>query len=564
MDEFKKDIVKIVSKTADITDSMLETPPSPGLGDFALPCFALAKEMKKSAAEIAKQIEANSRPTDLVERIVAAGPYVNFFISPSKFAGLVLKGIMKLKNSYGKSLSGKGKTVMIEYSSPSVNKPQHLGHIRNNVLGFSLAEIFEASSHKVIKANLYNDRGIHICKSMLAYKKFGSGKEPDKKPDHFVGDFYVLFNQKAREDGSLSEEAQELLRKWEDGDKETRALWKKMSNWVYRGFEETYSNLGVSFDITYYESDFYDKGKKIVEEALQKGLLKKNAEGAVYCDLEEFGLPEKIVLRADGTSIYATQDIYLAKLKFSQYALDKSVYVIGSEHNLYMQQLFAIIKKLGFDFADRLVHRSYGMVFLPEGKMKSREGTVVEADDIMQKMKALARDEVIKRHGKLSESEVEKRAAAIGLAGLKFFILKQDPAKDIYFDPKESISFEGETGPYVQYAFARACSVLKKFGKPVSGAVDFSRLASESEKKLIRALSQFPDAVEGSLKSLSPSKTAHYLVSLAQSFNEFYHSCPILSEGQGLKKARLFLAYCARQVLGNGMALLGIERLEEM
>jgi len=465
MDEFKKDVVKIVSKIVpSVSDSMLEVPKDASLGDLALPCFLFSREMKKSPNDIAKLIEKGSEPTELIEKITAAGPYVNFFIKKSKFAEMVLSEAAKLKQIYGKSLSGKGKTVLIEFSAPNTNKPQHLGHVRNNVLGSSIAAILDFASFKAVRANLINDRGVHICKSMIAYQKWGENREPDKKPDHFVGDFYVLFNNHAKDNPELEEEAQEMLRLWEAGDKEARALWKKMNNWVYKGFEETYERLGVKFDVTYYESDFYDKGKKIVEEGFEKGLLRKNAEGAIYADLEEFSLPEKIVLRADGTSIYVTQDIYLAKMKFEQYSPDKSIYVVASEHNLYFRQLFAILKKLGFEFADKCYHKSYGMVYLPEGKMKSREGTVIDADDIITEMVTLAREEVMARHSDLTDNDVQKRANAIGIAAIKFFMAKQDAAKDIYFNPKESLSFEGETGPYVQYSYARVCSILKKYG----------------------------------------------------------------------------------------------------
>ena len=565
MDEFKKEAVKLASKTVpNVTDSMLEVPPEANLGDLALPCFAFAKEIKKSPNDIAKQISENSKPTELIEKIAAAGAYVNFFINKSKFAGMVLNDVVKLKSSYGKSLLGKGKTVMVEFSSPNTNKPQHLGHVRNNVLGSSIAALQDFASYKSIRANLINDRGIHICKSMLAYKKWGGNTEPDKKPDHFVGDFYVLFNKSAAEHPEIEAEAHEMLRLWEEGDKETKALWKKMNNWIYKGFEETYDRLGIKFDVTYYESEFYEKGRKIVEEGFEKGILKKNAEGAIYADIEEFKLPEKIVLRADGTSIYVTQDIYLAKLKFDQYPLNKSIYVVGNEHDLYMKQLFAILKKLGFEFADKCYHKSYGMVYLPEGKMKSREGTVVDADDIIAHMVSLAKEEVMKRHVDLSENEVQKRANAIGIGAIKFFMAKQDAAKDIHFDPKESLSFEGETGPYVQYSYARICSILKKYGKTVNEDSDVSLLKTKEEQKLVKVISDFPFVVEESARNYDPSKVAHYLVLLAQAFNEFYHSCPVLAEENELKKARILLIYCVKHVLGNGLALLGIEQLEEM
>ena len=564
MDEFKKDIVRIVSGKADVSDSMLEVPPDPKMGDFALPCFTFAKEMKKSPAEIAKEIAENSKATEMIEKITAAGPYVNFFLNKQKFAEKVLTEITKLKKDYGKSLAGKNLKVIVEFSSPNTNKPQHLGHVRNNLLGASISRILEFASQKVYRVNAINDRGIHIAKSMVAYKKYGEGKEPDKKSDHFVGEFYVLFEKKAKEDSSLLEEAYEMLRKWEEGDKETLALWKKMNNWVYKGFEKTYSSLGIDFDKTYYESEVYKKGKKLVIELFEKGVFNKNQEGSIYADLEEFDLPEKVVLRADGTSVYSTYDLALAQKKFEDFEMDSSVYVVASEQDLYFRQMFAIFKKIGFSFADRLFHRSYGMVNLPEGKMKSREGTVVDADDIIQEMTSMARAEVEKRYSDLTDVEIEKRAHAIGLAGLKFYMLKQDPVKDIEFNPKESISFEGETGPYVQYAFARISSILRKYGKPIKEDVNFGVINSEEEKQLIKTLSSFPDVSESASKNYDPSRIAHYLITLVQAFNDFYHNCPVLTENEEVKKTRLLISYCTRHTIGNGLMLLGIETLEEM
>ncbi len=565
MDEFKKDAVKIASKTVpNISDSMIEIPKDTALGDLALPCFLFSKELKKSPNEIAKLIADNSQPSDLIDKIIATGPYVNFFIKKAKFAERILTEVAKLKQIYGKSLMGKGKTIVVEFSQPNTNKPQHVGHVRNDVLGAAISAVLDFSSYKAIKANIINDRGIHICKSMLAYQKWGENREPDKKPDHFVGDFYVLFNNNAKENPEIEEEAYEMLRLWEAGDKDIRALWKKMNNWVLKGFDETYDRLGTKFDVIQYESELYEKGRKIVEEGFEKGLLKKNAEGAIYAELEDLGVPDKVVLRADGTAIYVTQDIYLAKLRYEQYNFDRAIYVVGSEQNLYFRQLFAIMKRLGFEFSDRLYHKSYGMVNLPEGKMKSREGTVVDADDIITEMFTLAREEIMARYSDLTENEVNKRANAIGIGAIKFFMLKQDSVKDILFDPKESISFEGETGPYVQYSYARICSILKKYGKPVSESADFSLLSTAQEQNLVKTLSEFDIHVEDAAKNLDPSKVAHYLIKLSQAFNEFYHACPVLTEEQELKKARILLIYCVRQVLANGLNLLGIEMLEEM
>jgi len=564
MDEFKKDIARIVSRTAQITESMLETPKDSEMGDFALPCFNLAKELKKSPEKIAKEIAEASAPTDYISRIEAVGPYVNFFVNPSKFAESVLVEISKLKNDYGKSLMGKEKTVMVEYSTPNPNKPQHVGHVRNDLLGMTISNILEFAGYKVIKSNLINDRGIHICKSMLAYRLFGENREPNKKTDHFVGDFYVLFNEKVKENPALENEAHDMLKKWEEGDKETLALWRKMNNWVYKGWNETYDNLGIKFDVNYYESNFYKKGKKIVEDALEKGIFEKNADGAVVAKLEQFGLPDKIVLRADGTSIYITQDFSLAKMKFDEYKPDQSIYVVGSEHVLYFQQLFKIFKLLQFDFADKCFTKIYGMVNVEGARLKSREGKTVDADDVIAEMTDLARNEVKKRYENLSEKEVDERSRAIGLAALKFFMLKQDAIKDINFIPKESLSFEGETGPYVQYAYARISSILEKYGKGAEKDADFRLIGSGCEKRLVSLIAKFPEVNENAAKNYDPSIIAHYLISVAQAFSEFYHSCPVLAENDDVKKARIFLISCARQVIKNGLALLGVDVLEEM
>ncbi|MBW3023028.1 arginine--tRNA ligase, partial [Candidatus Woesearchaeota archaeon] len=443
-------------------------------------------------------------------------------------------------------------------------KPQHIGHVRNNLLGMSISKILDFAGYRAVKANIINDRGMHICKSMLMYKLFGKNKEPDKKPDHFVGDFYVMFNKKVKTKPELEKEVYDMLKKWEEGDKETLALWRKMNNWVYKGFEETYENLGVKFDTTYYESQIYKKGKKIVEDAVEKGIFVKNEEGAVIAPLGKFNLPDKVVLRADGTAIYATQDLQLAKARFEEYNMDKLIYVVGSEHILYFQQLFAIFHLLNFEFADKCAAKHYGMINLEGAKLKSREGKVVDADDVIKEMVDLARSEVKKRYKELSEKEVEFRSKAIGPGALKFFMLKQVSIKDINFVPKESLSFEGETGPYVQYVHARISSILRKYGKSAEKDIDFSLLKTEQEEKLVRLLADFPETVEYCSKNLEPSTLAHYLISVAQAFNDFYHNCPVLTEEEGLKKARIFLVSCTKQAIKNGLSLFGIEALEEM
>jgi arginyl-tRNA synthetase len=556
---FKKEIVKLISKFTEIDDDtiagLLEVPPDLSLGDYAFPCYFLAKELKKNPAEIAKELAAKIKPTEIITKVKQNGPYVNFFIGKAAFAKHVLTEKPEFVRHEG--------TIMIEFSQPNTNKPQHLGHVRNDLLGMSISKILEWVGCKVIKANLINDRGIHICKSMLAYQKWGNNQEPDIKPDHFVGKFYILFSQKAKEDSKLEDEAKELLVKWEQGDKEVVALWRKMNDWCIKGFQETYEALGVRFDRVYYESEIYKGGKEIILDALEKGLVKKDRTGAVIAELEP-DLPNKVLLRKDGTSLYITQDINLAVQKFKDYQLDKSIYVVGSEQNLYFKQLFAILELIGYKGVEKCHHLSYGMVYLPEGKMKSREGTVVDADDIIREAKDLAREELKKRYKDIATEELEKRADQIGLGALKFMLLKYDPKKDIYYNPKESISFEGETGPYLQYTHARICSILRKNESDFKRDIDFSVLKEKVELNLINKLFMFKETVEDAAAQHKPSLIARYLLDLTQLLNEFYHSCPVLKAEEKLKHARLLLIEKVKDTIKEGLLLLGIESPEKM
>ncbi|MBN1157526.1 arginine--tRNA ligase, partial [Candidatus Woesearchaeota archaeon] len=497
-----------------------------------------------------------------IQRMETKGPYLNFFIKKRSLSETAIADVLKKRSKYGIAESNEEKPIVIEYSGPNTNKPMHLGHIRNNLLGITVARILEWQGDKVIKLNWINDRGIHICKSMLAYMKWGDNAKPEIKPDHFVGGFYVLFNEKLKENPGLDEEAQELLRRWESGEKEIRALWKKMNEWAYEGFNQTYEVLGCSFDKWYYESEIYHEAKRIIEDGMRKGIFFRDGDGVIVARLEPYGMPNKILLRADGTSIYSTSDIALAlekaKLNFS-----KSLYVVGSEQILYLKQMFKIFELLGYPWSKDLYHLSYGMVFLPEGKMKSREGKVVDADDIVAEMKDFARKEVRRRYPDLLEKEIGKRAEAIGLGALKFFMLKTDADRDIYYNPEESISFEGETGPYVQYAHARICSILERSKKKPRKA-DLSLLKHEREITIVKLLSQFPVACASAAKNYKPHIITRYLLDLAQAFNEFYHSCQILKEKKDLRDARLMLITAVRIVLENGLNLLGIVALEKM
>jgi arginyl-tRNA synthetase len=568
MQVFKEEIINILKKEVKgkIT---LENPPDSKLGDYAFPCFELAKQLKKSPVEIAKDLALKIKPNKYIKEIKSTGPYVNFFINESILNEIILNEVLKQKENYG-SWPKKNKRVVIEYPAPNTNKPLHLGHVRNMLIGESLSRILEFNGFKVFRINLNNDRGIHICKSMLAYQKYGKNKTPEsekKKSDHFVGDFYVLYNKKLKQHPELEKEAQEMLRKWESGDKETVELWKKMNKWAINGFNETYKTFGIKHDKTYNESEHYKKAKEVVLNNLKKGIFKKDEEGNIFVELEKYKIPNKILLRADGTSVYMTQDLMLAQLKYKDFQMDKSIFVVGSEQKLHFRQLFKILELIGFKNFDGCYHLAHGMIALPEGRMKSREGTVVDADDIVDNMIVLAKQEIKKRH-ELDKKEIEKRAEQIGVGALNFFILKYDALKDFVFNPKESISFEGETGPYIQYAHARICSILRKFGKNIDkGFIDKAGLfllKEKQETELIKLLGKFPDVVENAASSYKPSLISRYLLDLSQSFNEFYHIHQILKEKEELRNARILLIDSVRQVLKNGLNLLGIKAPERM
>ena len=484
-----------------------------------------------------------------------------------------------------------GRTVMGEYSSPNTNKPLHLGHIRNNLLGWSVSKLLEANGHKVLKVNLVNDRGIHICKSMLAWLRTGNGETPEssgKKGDHLVGDYYVAFNniykeevdrlvaggmpkEEAEKNAPSLKEAQDMLRRWEQGDKEVVDLWKKMNGWVYEGFDRTYRDLGISFDRTYYESQTYLFGKALVQKGLEMGIFEKEADGSVWCDLTADGLDRKLLLRGDGTSVYMTQDLGTAEQRFSEYNLDEHVYVVGNEQNYHFQVLKLILKKLGFAWADNIYHLSYGMVELPEGKMKSREGTVVDADDLIEKMYSTAKETSLEL-GKLSDmdaDEQERLFHMIGLGALKYFIIKVDPKKTMLFDPKESIDFNGNTGPFIQYTHARIKSILRKAEASgiTYGAGELAEDArlSAKEIRIIKMLDQFPARISEAGAAYSPAVIANYAYDLAKEFNQYYHDTPILKEeDNALLKYRLALIGKVAGVLVKAMSILGIDLPERM
>lgn len=547
----------------------LTYPPDISFGDFAIECFSLAKEFKKSPEEIAESIAKAIKPDEVIKEIQAVGPYLNFKINKD----LLFKEV--LEDIFNPAQPREEKKIMVEYLSPNTNKPLHLGHIRNGALGMAISRLLESVGYKVIKANLINDRGIHICQSMLAWQKWGNAETPESagiKGDRFVGQWYVKYHQEANkspESGeALEKEAQEMLQKWEAADPKTIKLWKMMNEWVYQGFEKTYKELGLEFDVFNYESETYKSGKEIVNEGLKTGVFVKTDDAAIIAELEN---NQKItLLRADGTSVYITQDLGTAKSRFDNYQPDELIYITGAEQDFHFKNLFKILKMLGFEWTDKLRHLSYGMVNLPEGKMKSREGKVIDADDLINGMKELAAEEIRKRHPELSSEEIIERAKKIGIGAIKFYLLRVGPNQEINFNPEESISFDGFTGPYIQYAFARASSIFQKANLTTSDAVrledtDFSVLNNEKELILLRYLIQFPEKIKSAVDDFNPAIVSEHIFEIAKAFNNFYTFCPVLAAGnKNFKKARLALVRAVSITLEKGLNLLGIEDLKEM
>ena len=555
-------------------------------GNLTLVVFPFLKISKKNPEQTASEIgQYLVEHCEAIASFNVVKGFLNLVIAPA--AWLSLLADIDADEQYGhKQVTDASPLVMIEYSSPNTNKPLHLGHVRNNLLGWSLAQIMQANGNKVIKTNIVNDRGIHICKSMLAWLKWGNGETPEtsgKKGDHLIGDYYVAFDkhyreeikqlvaqgmdeETAKQEAPLIKEAHEMLVKWEQNDPEVRALWEKMNNWVYAGFDETYKRMGVSFDKIYYESQTYLKGKAKVEEGLAKGLFERHEDNSVWADLTNEGLDQKLLLRSDGTSVYMTQDIGTAEMRFQDYPIDKMIYVVGNEQNYHFQVLSILLDRLGFKWGKELVHFSYGMVELPNGKMKSREGTVVDADDLMQ----LMIDDALKTSmelGKFADMEEEERneiARIVGMGALKYFILKVDARKNMLFNPEESIDFNGNTGPFIQYTYARIRSILRKAPSTPSSLSSLSTL-NDKEVELIQKMSEYGAAVEQAGKDYSPSGIANYCYELTKVFNQFYHDYSILNEEDEQKRqVRLAIARNVGKIIKNGMALLGIEVPERM
>ena len=569
-------------------------------GNLTLVVFPFLKISKKKPEDTAQEI--GQYLADNCEAVAAFNVVKGFLnLVIAQEAWLKLLDAIDSDEKFGeKKTDDTSPLVMIEYSSPNTNKPLHLGHVRNNLLGWSLAQIMEANGNRVVKTNIVNDRGIHICKSMLAWLKYGNGETPEtsgKKGDHLIGDYYVAFDKhyreevkqltaeyvsngmgeeeaekKAKEEAPLIKEAHEMLVKWEQNDPEVRALWEKMNSWVYAGFDETYKALGVAFDKIYYESQTYLKGKAKVEEGLAKGLFERHADNSVWADLTAEGLDQKLLLRSDGTSVYMTQDIGTAEMRFKDFPIDKMIYVVGNEQNYHFQVLSILLDRLGFKWGKELVHFSYGMVELPNGKMKSREGTVVDADDLIATMIADAKQtsEELGKFDDMTEEERNEIARVVGLGALKYFILKVDARKNMLFNPEEPIDFNGNTGPFIQYTYARIRSIMRKAGETATGSSLISKelsndLLSQKEIDLIQKLNAYGAAVEQAGKDYSPSGIANYCYELTKEFNQFYHDFSILKEEDNDKRTlRLVLAQNVAKVIKNGMALLGIEVPERM
>lgn len=545
--------------------AMLETPPQPELGDIAFPVYRLAGAFKKDPKEIALDIAGKIEFVKQVKQVRTEGAYLNFYLNKETIAKKLLPQILGQKDRFSKNSSIAAKKILIEYSQPNTNKPLHIGHLRNNAVAMSVSLLLEKSSAKVKRVDLFNDRGIHICQSMLAYKKWGEKKTPQSekmKSDHFVGKFYVLYHEKEKELPDLKKELSELLLKWEKGDKEVLALWKKMNKWATDGFKQTYTVFGSKFDKRFEESVIFKKAKPVIELGLKKGVFERDETGAVIANLEKFGLGKKTVIRADGTSIYLTQDLALANEKYKYFKFDKSVYVVASEQRTYFLQLFKILELLGYPWAFKLFHLSYGLVNLPEGKLKSREGKIVDADTLIEDLSVLAEKEITKRYKNLSAKETNKRSREIALGAIKFYMLKTDCLKNILFDPSKAISFEGDSGPYVMYSFARAKSILRKEKEPKK--FDAALLEDETEKQVITLLNNYKEVVEQSARDFAPHRLCGFLLELSGAFNSFYHKVPVLKAEKEQKKARLVLVKAVSMVLEDGLKLLNIVALEKM
>lgn len=555
----------------------IETPPDPAMGDVGFPMFPFAKVMRKGPPQIATAVAAvlaENPAAHGLGTVKVVGPYVNVFLAKEALAGTTLQDIADAGSNFGRSSALSGQRIMVEFSSPNTNKPLHLGHLRNDALGESISRILAFCGAEVFKVNIINNRGIHICKSMLAYRKFFPGKTPESvgvKSDRFVGDCYVRYNEYSKAEPEKAEsEAQELLRDWEAGDPEVLELWKTMNRWAESGIEQTYKRTGISFDKLYYESETYTKGREEILEGLEKGIFFREEDGSVQVDLSPIGLDKKVLLRKDGTALYMTQDIGTAIHRHRDWAFNQLIYVVGSEQQYHFKVLFYVIKQLGYQWADHLYHLSYGMVNLPEGKMKSREGTVVDGDDLINSLRDGAFEEIAAKGRQEAVGDPAAVAEKIALGALHYFLLQVTPTKDMIFNPKESLSFNGNTGPYLQYMGARISSIVRRAQETdnnalAGGTFQSSLLTHDAEWELIKVLADFPKQVMRAAEGHDPSIVTAYLYEVSKAFSRFYHDCPILNAGNpDLAVTRLELARATRTVLKNAMELVLVPFLETM
>jgi arginyl-tRNA synthetase len=561
---------------ADPEGVVVEIPPRPELGDLAFPMFPYARLLKADPKRIAVELASSIRDSGGEARgraeLEASGPYLNVRLKRPEVIAEVLEAVLAEGDRFGANESCAGQRVIVEFSSPNTNKPLHLGHLRNDSIGMAVARIMEACGAEVRRVNLINDRGIHICKSMRAYREFGQGRTPEslgQKSDHLVGDYYVRFAQWARENPQAEELAQRMLRAWEEGDPEVRALWQTMNRWAIEGINQTYRKTGVRFDQVYLESETYLLGRAEILAGLERGLFSRDQDGSVWADLSAQGLDRKVLLRSDGTSLYVTQDVGTAVQRHRDWPFDQMIYVVGNEQRYHFQVLFQVLRILGHAWAGNLHHLAYGMVNLPEGKMKSREGTVVDADELIAQLEELAAAEIRAKEREGQIENLEATAEAIALGALNFYLLAPSPYKDMVFDPGESISFTGATGPYLQYTGARISSMLRKFGERQKrfrgGRFQPERLDRPEEWELVKALASFPEVLAQAARELNPSLLATHLFELARAYSSYYHDYPVLqNEDADLVVSRIHLARALRQALGNGLALIGVPFLQKM
>jgi arginyl-tRNA synthetase len=558
---FEKEIADLLKKELKLKEISLEIPPNPNLGDYAFPCFSLAKQFRKNPVEIAKELAAKIKPTGFIREIKEIGPYLNFFIDKQKLAGTLIKEILAKKEKFG---SGKKKKerIMVEFSQANTHKAFHIGHVRNICLGIALSNVLEFSGYKVIRANYQGDIGPHVVKCLWGLMHFND-KAPKENRLRWLGEIYAKANKKISGDEKLEAEIREMTKSLYDGDKKLTSLWKETRQWCLDDFDKIYSEFEIKFDNLFFESEVEKAGIKIVKAMLEKGLAKVS-DGALIIDLEYYGLGIFLLLRSDGVALYSTKDIALAKEKFEKYKIDRSIYVVGSEQELHFKQLFKTFEIMGFKQASKCYHLSYGLVMLPEGKMSSREGTVILYDDLKDKLYEAAKKGINERHRDWTKEDTEKGKHSLVFSALKFGMVSRETNKSILFDWDTALAFEGETGPYIQYAHARICSILRKYNGKMPARINYSLLNAKEEEGLLNLLSQFPEKVEESAEHYRPYVIAKYLIELAQLFNEYYHAQQILQASKGIMEARIKLISSVKQVLANGLNLLGIDAPERM